>query len=304
MKMYNDGISIDGEEQSKKKSPVVVVGVARGGTSMVAGALKHLGIFMGERAASPTFEDLDLSEAFEKRRYRDIDKISQKYSEEHQIWGWKRPSSADYLDIVHKRLNQPLYIFVFKDIYSIGARNSLSMQADSTETMRGAWRGYGKILDFIEKKDPTRMMVSYEKALIEPKKLIDTIIDFLSIKPTKEQIESAIDFITPYPVEYLEKARINKSAGRLGGINDGKIFGWARYIHRKYSAEVEIYLNDKKIAVVTADRPRKDLMERFGIPCAFLYEIPSHITLQKGDILRARVTDEIRDLENSPLLIN
>lgn len=301
--MYNDGISVYKKDNNGKKSPVAVVGVARGGTSMVAGALKHLGIFMGERAASPTFEDIELSEAFEKRRSRDIDQIVQRYSQKHDIWGWKRPSSVNYLDIVHRRLNEPLYIFVFKDIYSIASRNNLSMQADSTNMMRRAWREYGKILDFIERRDPSRIMVSYEKALIEPKKLIDTLIEFLSIEPSKEQTESAIDFITPYPVEYLEKARINKSTGRLGGINDGKIFGWARYIHRKHSADVDIYLNDKKLTTLTADRPRKDLMERFGIPCAFVYDLPSNITLKKGDILRARVTDEIRDLDNSPLII-
>ncbi|MDQ3797346.1 MAG: hypothetical protein M3294_07255, partial [Pseudomonadota bacterium] len=46
---------------------VIVLGVARGGTSMVAGALSKLGVYMGDAITGVVFEDLTLSRAVERR---------------------------------------------------------------------------------------------------------------------------------------------------------------------------------------------------------------------------------------------
>ena len=64
--LINDGISVIGEAINAKSARIVVVGTARGGTSMVAGALAKLGLFMGEKAVAPTFEDILLSTNFEQ----------------------------------------------------------------------------------------------------------------------------------------------------------------------------------------------------------------------------------------------
>jgi hypothetical protein len=304
IELVNRGIAIEGDYESVQGRPVVVVGVARGGTSMVAGALHKMGLFMGDRAVSPVFEDVRLSEVFESGDLQKASSIAAEYTSRYGVWGWKRPSCVNYLDDVDSVLGSPRYIFIFKDLFSIAQRNSISMLTDTLHTMKRAGMEYGRILEFIEKREPVSMLVSYEKAVADPRYFIAKLAEFLMIDPVQEKLESAEEFVSPNPPEYLEKSRITKTQGRLGGINGRKIYGWARYVHRIDSALVDIYLNDELLSTVKADRPRADLLERFGQACAFVYNIPEDLRLKVGDTLRARVRNDIRDLENSYLEID
>src|SRR5690606_39609224 len=127
--LVNKGITIVGVHKSETK-PITVIGTARGGTSMIAGVLTKLGVFMGDRALPPVFEDMKLSEAMESKDLKKAQRIVAKYNEKHAKWGWKRPSSIEYLDEVDNVLLSPAYIFVFKDVFSIAQRNSISMLSE------------------------------------------------------------------------------------------------------------------------------------------------------------------------------
>jgi hypothetical protein len=87
----------------------------------------------------------------------------------------------------------------------------------------------------------------------------------------------------------------------LGGIVGRKVFGWARLVHSKKSAMVEIYINDVKVGLAEANTPRQDLFEKYGQNCGYEYEVPFDLSLFDGDVIRARVENEVRDLENSRL---
>lgn len=45
--LINKGVVVVGNPKSDKTSPIIVIGTARGGTSMVAGVLARLGVYMG-----------------------------------------------------------------------------------------------------------------------------------------------------------------------------------------------------------------------------------------------------------------
>jgi hypothetical protein len=64
--LINNGVLVIGDADLAKTNATVVVGTARGGTSMVAGAMVKLGINMGDQATSPVLEDIKLSESFKK----------------------------------------------------------------------------------------------------------------------------------------------------------------------------------------------------------------------------------------------
>jgi len=298
--LINKGVAAIGQPRSEN-APIVVVGTARGGTSMLAGALAKLGVFMGERAVPPVYEDVRLSEAFEAEDYEQVSRIVSEYDQKHSCWGWKRPSAITYLDDVDRLLPDPSYIFIFKDIFSIAQRNSISMLSELLPGMERALDQYGQALKFLRENRPPGLMVSYDKAVSYPEHLVDTLIQTYKIKATEEQRAEAIQFIRPNPMDYLDASRITKAQGRLGGVHQRKIFGWARYIHTKKPAEVEILLNGESLGVIEANRPREDLLEKFGTPCAYFFELPDEISLKSGDILRARVINEVKDLENSPL---
>ena len=301
-KLINKGISIIGES-TKTKRPIVVIGTARGGTSMIAGTLAKLGVFMGDRAVSPVYEDVRLSEAFEKKDFNLVKSIMDEYSSKYEKWGWKRPSSIDYLDVVEKTMDSPSYVFIFKDILSIAQRNSISMLSEILPSMQNALRQYENVLKFLKKGKYHAMLVSYDKAVSYPEDLVTSLISFYKLSPNQNQIAEGISFIKPNSDAYLDATRITKAHGCLDGIQCQRIFGWARYIHAKKTATVEIFLNNKVIGTVMANQSREDLDKKFGTPCAYFFDLPKNIEINSGDMIRARVTDEVRDLENSPMKI-
>jgi hypothetical protein len=301
--LINKGIAVVGTPK-RERGPVVIIGTARGGTSMIAGALEKLGVFMGERSSPPVFEDMTISEVMESKNFSIAKEIVKKYSESHSKWGWKRPSSIEYLDEVEKVFDSPAYIFIFKDIFSIAQRNAISMLSDLLPAMGRALSQYEMSLAFLRETNPYAMLISYEKAVSYPEFVVSALIDFYELSPSEQQVNDAIAFIAPNPVDYLDASRITKAHGRLGGILGRTVYGWARYVHAKKPAYVELFLNETKFGTVLANLPRADLDERFGTPCAYVFALPEGVNLTVGDSLRARVVNEIRDLDNSPYKVS
>lgn len=295
--LINKGITIFGEAK-RKNSPIVVVGTARGGTSMIAGALAKLGVFMGDRAAPPVYEDVRLSEAFEKKDDESIKSITSEYSINHERWGWKRPSSINYLEYVEKQIDSPSYIFVFKDILSIAQRNSISMLSDILPSMEGALKQYGSCLNFLKNGNHHAMLVSYDKAVTSPAILIDSLIEFCQITPSREQISDAISFIQPNPSEYLDQTRITKASGMITSVYGTRVTGWARFIHTQKPAGLDFFVNDELVGQAIAnlapeypqDQPSENIWFEFHIPQQYKNQT---ITL------RARAQGDVNDISGS-----
>lgn len=301
--LINNGVVVIGDPIFASRNTTIVVGTARGGTSMVAGAMAKLDIYMGDKARSPVYEDTRLSECFEKNDILGAKDIAEEYSKTYKEWGWKRPSNIDRLSEVFELVSGARYIFIYKDVMSIANRNSISMLSDLMPGMQRALDQYAKTLEFLRTRPMHAMLVSYEKVMREPANFVGELISFLNIEPTKEQVQGAIDFIAPNPADYLDISRITKAEGRLGGVFGKKVYGWARLVHSKKNAIVEIYINDIKVGLTEANIPRQDLFEKYGQNCGYEYELPSELSVFEGDVIRARVVNEVRDLANSGLKI-
>ncbi len=304
--LINKGVVTIGDRSTVNASRVVVVGPARGGTSLVAGVLHHLGVFMGDLAAGPTFEDPKISHCFESLNKESAKKLIQEYSACHTVWAWKRPSSINYLGLVDELFEKPMYIFIFKDVLSISQRNAISMLEDVSTGIKLAHNEYGKSIDFIAENECYALLVSYEKALAYPSAYVDQVIDFCNLKVTVSQRNDAISFITPNPEEYLDESRITKTKGRLDFLSKDKvIFGWATFAHPSKSevVSVNIYLNNDKIATVKANVFRDDVNKKIGRSCCFEYRLPHNLDIKQGDMIRARAVGEFGDLKNSPLVV-
>jgi hypothetical protein len=300
--LENRGIAIIGEAIQKEK-PVVVIGTARGGTSMVAGALAKLGVFMGDLAEPPVYEDLRLAAAIEQGKISLAAEIIEAYSLEHRHWGWKRPSAIDSLDLLNDLFGSPVYIFVFKDILSIAQRNSISMLEEVLIGMETALRDYGRVVHYLRRNNSTSMLVSYDKSLWYPEYFVEMLVQFCKLTPSSTQIKEAVDFIKPAPMDYLDASRITKAQGCIDMVKHGVVYGWARYIHLETPAVVSFYIGDEKIGEAVADGWRDDLDLHFRMSCAFAFHLPENKRGSAGVLLRARVVNEIRDLDNSPFVV-
>jgi len=298
--LINDGLSIVGEPNYVQSNAILVVGTARGGTSLVAGVLAKLGVFMGEKATAPTFEDVLLSTQFEQNTIEAYPTV-QRYMTDHKRWAWKRPSVINRLEDAHILLHAPRYIFIFRDPQSIARRNNISMLSEIIPALDRALDDYKSAIHFMAKMPIFAMISSYDKAVLNPENFISEIIKFCDIDPTPSQIADAKNFITRDPPNYLDQSRITKASGKLESVGDGRVSGWARMAYTKKPAQVEIMLNDKILGKVTANEAAVSSDDSETEANRFSFEISGSISLTPNDTVRARVVNDVKDLENSPL---
>lgn len=251
--LINKGVVLVNPSQQDPAKTIVVVGVARGGTSIIAGSLSHLGVFMGN-ACDPVYEDTRLSLAFEKKTKEKYESVIADYNQQHDTWAWKRPSTLHELTRIAKKLRNPHFIFVFRDLLSVANRNKISMKLGVVGGLEAALDDYKKVLRFLKKSTYPALLVSSEKAVKHKQEFVNALIDFSALTPTQSQVDKAISFITPDPSEYLRVSRIDRANGWIDEqkLQTGHLFGWAYQAHNKKTIELSIYINNVLVKTLPA----------------------------------------------------
>lgn len=307
-KYINSGIAVLGNPDNASPRTLIIVGVARGGTSLAAGSLHHLGVFLGDQSAAPVFEDMRLSNAFEQRSSEKPEEIISDYNSRYEVWGWKRPSNLNNLGSLDRILRNPLYIVIFKDVFSIANRNRISMGViDVYDNISKALDQYRIINDFIAKTRSAKMLVSYDKAVADKELFLNALCDFAGIRSTSEQVEAAKLFITPNPREYYESTRINRVLGYIDVITDSCVSGWSCYaygdIHRHRPIVVRLVVSGVVRQEATASLFRPDLKQK-GISktgnAGFEFNLPVQQRLKPGDVVEVLAGPENEKLHRSP----
>lgn len=302
--LINKGcIALNVPDKLPKQRTIIVLGTARGGTSIAAGSLYHLGVPMFS-VHEPVFEDINLSAAFESddiKRYR---KIIKQYNKEN-IWAWKRPSMINNLQKVIEEVRNPMFVVMIRDVLSVGLRNGLSMGHDVVASMQDALNKQKILVDFIKNTKAPVLLCSVEKTKQYPAEFIDGLITFCRLSTSENQELKANKFIEAEPMKYIEASRINRSHGAIGGFKQGILFGWAAWMYRDEPVTVELILNDLVIdsteAIDLRDHGKGIKNKRDGY-CGYKFDLTS-VAFEVGDNLHVRVKGEVRDLNNSPLTI-
>jgi len=171
-----------------RQRTIVVLGCSRGGTSMVAGTLRILGVPMG-RIVGPNHEDIDFIT-------QDLDQIAATIAErnaQQHVWGWKYPHTIDYLGQILPLLRNPHFIVVFRNELSVG--QSFHKYHPDIAILKGiaeAHARYGKIIQFISTCTHPLMLCSYEHILKQKKDFTDALSVFTGLSSesaTYDQIE-------------------------------------------------------------------------------------------------------------------
>lgn len=154
---------------------IVVFGMPRGGTTMVAGVCQRCGIFMGDSLPS-NLEDQD----FVGKPVEHMISSIQRRNAAQSVWGWKFPRAATYLPRLAEHIRNPLYILVWRDLLSVATRG-IKNTGEMNKSLRIAHKIQTQNLDFITSTDAPILHVSYEKSVRHPVKLAEDIQAFTGV---------------------------------------------------------------------------------------------------------------------------
>lgn len=302
--LINKGIVVVQPQTEQPQKTIIVVGVARGGTSIVAGALYHLGVPM-ERATSPVFEDMRLSAAFEKNSKEKFESVIKAYNEKHDTWAWKRPSTLHQLSRITRKVRNPHFIFVFRDMLSVANRNTISMNKGIQWGLQNAIDDYKKIIKFASKTKHPAVLISSEKVVKNKEEFVHALSEFCAITPSDNQLVAAQDFLTPNPTAYLQATRLGLAKGDvdLKILQTGMLTGWACYALNNGEAKVEVIVNGKPIAELVADQFNENYKKPGVHPtghCQFEFNLKeAGVTPQ--DAIEVKVLNDVVNLHVDPL---
>lgn len=175
------------------KKTFVVMGVSRGGTTMVAGCMRLLGIDMGDDIDPICQED----RAFHHKTVNEVRNLIVTRNEQKDVWGWKFPHTHDFFFEISQVIVNPHLIFVFRDVYAVAESFNKRSSMPLNVGLREAWSRYGKVISVAEKIDCPKIFFSYEHAILNKQKYTMALSDFCGVELNNELLAKIIDFISP-----------------------------------------------------------------------------------------------------------
>ncbi len=201
--LQNNGTYVFNQNQEKQFT-VVISGLARSGTSMIAHVVENLGIELGGQGIVK--EDATLSHMLEQNSLKEFsDAVAQK-NNKHDVWGWKRPGSFMYAHKFENEIRNPKYILVFRDTLSTAKRQSISGRLKFRNRLKKTAETNLQLTNFALNSEHPVMLVSYEKALLDKETFVKEVAKFLNLSPSEEQIDKAIKSIKNGNKAYLENS--------------------------------------------------------------------------------------------------
>jgi hypothetical protein len=238
---------------------VMVVGVPRSGTSMVAAVLKALGVYIGDEIDNAVFEDREFAAALAAENSGRLHQLISARNDQHRFWGFKRPEAYRHLDQLCRSCRNPRVIVTFRDILAISLRNNISMQMDPLKLLPRLAEEYRELVATISGLSVPSLLLSYEKSLQFPTETVKEIVSFCNLEATPQQINAAALVIENGTPAYVNGARL-KYQGSIGRLIDGRLRGWAKVIHSdNIRVNVELQLDGVVAQRAWADMYRSDV---------------------------------------------
>ena len=174
---------------SGSKKTLVLFGMPRGGTTMIANVVRSMGVCLGEDLPV-NLEDGDFNwdvlgeNNLDWSRDRKLAAIRQAIDSRNQkfdVWGWKYPRVDVYLDDVFAELVNPMFVCVFRDVVASTWRNVVRRRQPVVNVVRHALELQASHLTLLQKSGAPSLLVSYEKAIDDPLQLAASMNQFLGL---------------------------------------------------------------------------------------------------------------------------
>lgn len=171
-------ILLNGAAEPTPQRTYVTFGVERGGTSLVAGVLRALGLYLGEIP-----EGNNEDKAFHHKALGQMKATIARRNEENDVWGWKYPTAGAYLPVLSRSIRNAYYVIVYRDVVATALsraqwdgefiRRNGRMSLHENNSIANANTGFA-----LATRRPV-LLVSNEKATAHVSDLIDELADFL-----------------------------------------------------------------------------------------------------------------------------
>lgn len=249
----------DGDAASGRESTIIVTGVARGGTSMLAQGLENLGLFLGDLRDPVVVEDREILVTLQNFDMDRLEGIIADRNQRFAKWGFKVPNLHNFLAPTDAwRFRNPRYVVVFRDPLAVARRMELSTHQEAAESIREAGAELMKLTSYVCALAAPTLLISYEKALRNAEHLIEMMIAFCGLRPTDEQRLAALENIIPDNTAYIWATQ-TVFLGAIDNIEGNTLRGWCCYRDSADVVEVEVFADDKRIGIFSAEDYRADL---------------------------------------------
>jgi len=165
---------------ARSKQPIVgpktalVFGATRGGTSVIAGAVRGFGFFMGDNLPVNN-EDAD----FVRKPIAAMKATIQQRNESFGNWGWKYPMAAAYLDELLPGIRNPVLIVVCRDIAAVASWQKGNLRKRVSAGLEYALLQNQKNLLLSLRWRLPSLFVSYERATGDASSFVSELGEFL-----------------------------------------------------------------------------------------------------------------------------
>jgi hypothetical protein len=184
----------------------VITGIGRSGTSMAAGLLRNLGIYMGETRDEAVNEDKEIRDALMYFFHGSRARIIERRNAEHQKWGLKFPSLMNHLHPPElEQFRNPRLIVMVRDAVAVTRRSLLS---DTNSGHSAAV--FGHVIEqqtamtaFVLNAKCPALLLSYEKFLAFPKTNLNMLAAFCGLSLSDDARRDAISGIIANNPDYI-----------------------------------------------------------------------------------------------------
>jgi hypothetical protein len=237
----------------------LVSGVARGGTSLLARLFVMAHVPMGETADPVVHEDREIAEALQQSDRGALRTTIASRDAAHAAWGFKRPNLFDLMMPEEVALfRDPALVLVFRDPVAIAQRNVISNRSVATNTLPHAMDKLTQLMRFAWEARCPVLLVSYEKALALPGRLVDGLAAFCGWQISGTQRARMVEAASVDNPIYWRVTRVEVK-GFVDRITDGKLYGWCCVVGSNEPVELELLVDGRIVTGFWAEIWRADL---------------------------------------------
>jgi hypothetical protein len=178
---YSLNLASDTNQASKRT--YVIYGMPRGGTTMVAGVARLCGLNIGDNlpvnCEDPELNIDLLRQQGASKPVEHIVSAIRRRNSSLDVWGWKFPAAAQYLNEIKPELRNPHLVLVFRDALATATRH-VHKPEDIGPQIRRVNDVIIRNWQLAKGWNVPTLLVSYERAMLNPEAFVEQLSEFIN----------------------------------------------------------------------------------------------------------------------------